>query len=122
MTYTVKAGDNLFRIALNHGLTLTALAQYNHITPPYTIYIGQVIAIPGTGGPVVTPPPVTPTPPTGYFYHVTQPGEYLLSIARLYGSQDWYTLAVLNNLSYPYVILQGQRILIPSNWGSGTSG
>jgi LysM repeat protein len=45
-TYTVKAGDNLFRIAFNCGLTTEQLARTNNIPFPYTIYPGQVIKYP----------------------------------------------------------------------------
>lgn len=45
-TYTVVLGDNLFRIALNHGTTYLTLAQMNNIPAPYTVYPGQVINLP----------------------------------------------------------------------------
>jgi LysM repeat protein len=45
-TYTVVLGDNLFRIALNHGTTFQILAQMNNIPAPYTVYPGQVINLP----------------------------------------------------------------------------
>jgi LysM repeat protein len=45
-TYTVKAGDNLFRIALNNGIDLNILAAYNNISDPAKIYVGQVIRFP----------------------------------------------------------------------------
>jgi len=46
-TYTVQRGDTLFRIALNHGLTMGQLAQANNIINPDIIYAGQVLIIPG---------------------------------------------------------------------------
>ena len=45
-TYVVKAGDNLYRIAIAFGLTYQQLAQYNGITDPNDIYVGQVLRIP----------------------------------------------------------------------------
>jgi putative chitinase len=45
-TYTVKRGDNLFRIAQAFGLTYQQLASYNGITDPNQIYVGQVLQIP----------------------------------------------------------------------------
>jgi LysM repeat protein len=45
-TYVVKRGDNLYRIALAFGLTYQQLAQYNGITDPNDIYVGQVLRIP----------------------------------------------------------------------------
>jgi LysM repeat protein len=45
-TYTVKRGDNLYRIALAFGLTYQQLAAYNGISDPDDIYAGQVLRIP----------------------------------------------------------------------------
>lgn len=45
-TYTVKLGDNLFRIGLNNGTTYQKLAELNAIAPPYTVFVGQVIKLP----------------------------------------------------------------------------
>ena len=45
-TYIVQNGDNLFRIALLHVLNYMYLAQYNGITNPANIYVGQVLKIP----------------------------------------------------------------------------
>jgi LysM repeat protein len=45
-TYTVKLGDNLFRIALNNGTTYQKLAELNGIAPPYTVFVGQVLKLP----------------------------------------------------------------------------
>lgn len=44
-TYTVMAGDNLFRIATNHGLTLNKLCELNGIKPNSVISAGQVLRI-----------------------------------------------------------------------------
>jgi LysM repeat protein len=45
-TYTVRRGDNLFRIALRFGTTVAALSQANNISNPNLIYVGQVLRIP----------------------------------------------------------------------------
>jgi LysM repeat protein len=44
-TYTVKAGDNLFRIALKYNTTVVAIQAANGLTSTY-IYVGQVLIIP----------------------------------------------------------------------------
>lgn len=44
--YTVRAGDNLSRIAARYGSTVSALARANGLYYPYTIYTGQRIYIP----------------------------------------------------------------------------
>jgi LysM repeat protein len=44
--HTVQAGENLFRIGLRFGYTVTELAAYNGITNPDRLEIGQQIKIP----------------------------------------------------------------------------
>jgi len=50
-THVVQPGENLFRIALNHGLTTQALAAVNGIRcpPSCTIRVGQILNIPSSG-------------------------------------------------------------------------
>ena len=42
-TYIVKDGDNLYRIAVNHGLTLSQLCKLNGLKPNSNITRGQVL-------------------------------------------------------------------------------
>jgi LysM repeat protein len=44
--HIVLRGENLFRIALNHGTTVAILSQINGITDPTRIYVGQKIYLP----------------------------------------------------------------------------
>jgi len=47
-TYTVRAGDNLWKIAheeLGNGAQWTALASLNHLTDPWIIRAGQVLLL-----------------------------------------------------------------------------
>lgn len=50
--HVVQAGENLYRIGLQYGLSWVIIAQYNGITDPNAITVGQEIRI----------PPTTPTP------------------------------------------------------------
>ena len=50
--YTVKRGDTLFGIALDHGQDYREMAAWNNITNPSVIQVGQVLR--------VTPPPGAP--------------------------------------------------------------
>lgn len=43
--YTVKAGDNLYRIAVNHGLTLAELLELNGLSSGANITSGQQLRI-----------------------------------------------------------------------------
>lgn len=46
LTYVVKRGDNMYRIARKHGLTLAQLAAWNpQIKNPAKIYAGQVLIV-----------------------------------------------------------------------------
>lgn len=47
-TYTVKSGDTLYNIALKYNTTYQKLAEYNNISNPSIIYVGQKLRIPGT--------------------------------------------------------------------------
>jgi lipoprotein NlpD len=74
-TYTVKRGDTLYQIALDHGLDYRELAAWNNIDNVNVIRVGQVLvlasptATPGVASaeanvstaPLVTTPPVTPS-------------------------------------------------------------
>ena len=51
MTYTVKAGDSLSRIAARNGLTLAQLLQANpRITDPNRINVGDIVNLPDSSG------------------------------------------------------------------------
>ncbi len=43
--YTVKKGDTLYSIGLEHGFDYKEIAQINQIDPPYTIQIGQSLKL-----------------------------------------------------------------------------
>lgn len=45
-TYTVRPGDNLFRIALSHHVTVVGMAAQNDIGAPYTVRVGQELCVP----------------------------------------------------------------------------
>jgi LysM repeat protein len=44
-TYTVKAGDTLYSIAIKYGTTVAAIASANNIANPNQINVGQVLII-----------------------------------------------------------------------------
>jgi LysM repeat protein len=106
-THTVQAGENLFRIALKYGLTYQKLAAHNGIANPNFIVVGQVLKIPAEGDDDTTPPPVD-----GTRYHTVQANENLFRVALKY-NMLYTVLAEANDLSYPYTIYPGQRLVIP---------
>ena len=55
VTYTVKKGDTLSKIAAAYGMNYKTLAEYNGISNPDLIKVGQKINIPGTSAAVEAP-------------------------------------------------------------------
>jgi len=107
-TYTVQPGDNLFRIALRHNLTVQALAQANNITNPGLIQVGQVLSIP-----LSQTMPTQPQTPSGCAnVYVVKPGDNLFRIALRYNYSQYY-LAQYNNIANPSLVYVGQPICIP---------
>ena len=53
MTYTVKKGDNLTKIANKYDATVAELVTVNNIKNPDKIYVGQVLEIPGASAPEI---------------------------------------------------------------------
>ncbi|MBB1472507.1 MULTISPECIES: peptidoglycan DD-metalloendopeptidase family protein [unclassified Luteimonas] len=47
---TVQKGDNLYRLAVNNGISPLDLAMWNSVQPPYTIYPGQRLRLYPSGG------------------------------------------------------------------------
>lgn len=52
-TYTVKKGDTLYSIGLEFGYSYKEIAEFNDITPPYPIKIGQVLKLKPKAAPAV---------------------------------------------------------------------
>jgi LysM repeat protein len=62
-TYIVKRGDNLSRIARSFNTTVLAIQKANKLTG-VTIFVGQVLIIPGADGSITTPTTGTPSTAT----------------------------------------------------------
>jgi LysM repeat protein len=114
--YVVKPGDNLFRIALNHGLTTDELARANGITDPTRIYVGQRLVIPTPGAYSSSSAATTAASPAGSSY-VVKRGDTLSRIAQIHGVSA-QALAQTNGIANPSKIYVGQVLSIP---GSGQS-
>lgn len=112
-TYVVQPGDNLFRIALNHGLTTQALASANGISNLSRVYVGQVLRIPGPGSTTVaSAAPTTRTESATSSTYVVKRGETLYRIAVNHGV-SLQALAQANSILNPSHIYTGQRLTIP---------
>jgi LysM repeat protein len=126
--HVVAPGETLYSIALQYNSSVDAIASTNRIDYPFTINVGQQLAIPAGaeyGGPPQVDnfgPPPGNAPAPGDFYqtvpgnaslHLVAPGETLYSIALQY-STSVDAIAGANRIPYPYTIGVGQQLLVPA--------
>lgn len=111
-TYTVQRGDNLTRIAQQHGVSLNELLAANNLTRDAVIRVGQVITIPagGSDAPVPSAPGTTASVASGTTYTVVS-GDSLSRIASRHGVTVT-ALRSVNNLQGD-LIRVGQTLSIP---------
>ncbi len=115
-THVVQRGETLFRIALNHGVTVDALRAANGVVGN-TIYAGQVLIIPagtgaaGAGAAAPVSQPVVSNLTDGG-YHTVQRGENLFRIGLRYGV-GVAAIQAANGIAGTTIYV-GQRLVIPS--------
>ena len=102
-TYTVKAGDTLYGISNQFGVSVTELASLNNIYGS-TLKIGTVLTIPNTTG----------TNPNTMFMYTVKKGDSLYSIANKYNT----TVQKIIDLNYlkSTNLSIGQVLRIPENY------
>lgn len=90
-SYTVVAGDSLWKIANKYGITVDSLKKANNLTGDI-IYPGQVLVIPAITGtaPAPSASPAAEKPPADNtkwpdVTYIVQPGDTATSIARKFG-------------------------------------
>jgi len=93
--YTIKAGDNLWKIANKYGTSATALMKANNLKTT-SLNIGQKIEVPDQ------------------YTHFVNYGETLWSISQKRGV-DYSELVKLNGIKNPSNLYVGQKIKIPQN-------
>lgn len=99
--YTVNPGDSLLAIAELFGVSWIEIAEANGILNANQIYPGQTLKIP-THTPGISPE----------FTHEVRAGQTLYSISLIYGVPV-LSIAKANGLTTPYVIYEGQILVIP---------
>lgn len=107
VSYTVRPGDTLTRLALNYNTTVQAIISANSLTGSW-LYVGQVLRIPSS----VPPPETTPTPPAGGYYYTVQRGDTLFAIGQRLGV-NIYRIAEANSLLNLNRIYAGVSLFIP---------
>lgn len=115
VTHVVNAGETLFTIALQYGLTVEELAAANNVNQTDVLTPGQTLIVPVAGGSTTAVEPTAETPTTttaGEQVHIVAAGENLYRIGLRYGFTV-EQLATYNNIANPDRISVGQEILIP---------
>jgi LysM repeat protein len=106
--YRVRRGDTLGHIAKRHGTTVDMLVAMNDLDQTHFIKPGQILSVPAkrpTEVPVVREP-LQPQRPQRYR---VEAGDSLSVIAARFDTTV-ATLAMLNGLSRPYLIMPGQDL------------
>jgi lipoprotein-anchoring transpeptidase ErfK/SrfK len=104
-SYVVKPGDTLYKIAVQHGLTMQEIAEANGIWNYDHIEVGQLLVIPGID--------VAPAVSSGATTYVVQRGDTLFRIAANHGLQT-STVAQANGITNFDRIYAGQTLTIPA--------
>lgn len=93
----VRRGDTAYGIARRHNVSLRALIERNGLRPPYTLRVGQALAIPKART------------------YTVRKGDTLYSIAKRH-SVDLNALIRVNGVKPPYIIHVGQTLRLPGRW------
>ena len=102
-TYIVKAGDTLYGISNQYGVSVNDLISINNVNPS-NLQIGQVLNIPSNSG----------TNPSNSFPYVVKKGDTLYSIAKKY---DTTTSVLIDFNKLKSINLSiGQIIMIPETY------
>jgi len=114
ITYEVRWGDTLSRIARQYSTTVEAIMARNpRITNASQVYAGMVLIIPaGTTTPATAQ--TTPAPPAPSGSYIVQRGDTLSSIARRFGTTVQALLEANPTLTDRNTVYAGQRLVIPA--------
>ncbi|MGN0929539.1 MAG: LysM peptidoglycan-binding domain-containing protein [Alphaproteobacteria bacterium] len=123
---TVKKGDTLYSIAQSENIKVYDLAEFNKISSPYTLKIGQKISIPNnknlstTQVVKTTTNVITNLDKTKSFieepkidFVTIKKGDTIYSIAKN-NNVPLKDLIIRNNLKPPYTLSIGQKIYMPN--------
>jgi len=101
--HTVSKGENLSKIARQYNTSVDDIVSANDIPNPSLISIDQELVI-----------PAGIIPPSGPTYKVKK-GDTLNEIAKSHNT-SWHTLARLNDLTDPNLIIAGQDLMLPDTY------
>lgn len=102
----VKAGDSLWEIAQRHRTSVDVLKRLNDLPGHGTIYVGNLLKVPGTSAPKQRYRMVERS-------YTVRPGDHLTLIAQRHGVSV-RTLIVRNKLPKNGLVQIGRKLAIPS--------
>ncbi len=119
LTYTVQAGDTLWKIARKYNCSITEImaANSDRIKNPNRIHAGWQLKIPQSGAPITgsTPDAVLPENKKSGRYIVRQ-GDTLWKIAKKYGCSVSEIISLNRELIRdPALIYSGWELKVPQN-------
>ena len=119
LTYTVQAGDTLWKIARKYNCSITGImvANSDRIKNPNRIHAGWQLKIPQSGAPITggTPDAVLPENEKSGIYIVRQ-GDTLWKIARKYGCSVAEIISLNRELiRNPALIYSGWELKVPQD-------
>ena len=121
ITYIVKSGDSLSKIARDQGVSVALLMQANRLNSASIIRPGQSLIIPEQKTPgTVVEVSSTPVPLRGAVTHIVKKGDNLTRIAAIYGVSI-KDIMQWNNLADAGRIRVGQSLVV-SEGGSNDAG
>lgn len=109
LSYRVRRGDTLGRIARRYGSSVRALQRANGLASPNRIRVGQALRIPSSGAAASAARPTASSPPAT---HVVRRGDTLSKIAGRYGTTV-RALQRANGLANIDSLRVGQRLQVP---------
>lgn len=111
--YRVQSGDTLLRIGGKFGVSASVIQEFNNISNPNRIRVGQLLKIPTSAASTnIAPVTQEPAPQEPKTYRVVA-GDTLWGIARKLGVSA-SKLAEVNNINNANFIRVGQLLTVPS--------
>jgi len=95
--YTVRAGDSVYKLATQYGITTNDIIFANQLSNPDRLAIGQALII-----------------PVNFFEYTVKRGDSLYLIARRYNTSISRILEANPSITVPSSIYIGQSIRIPT--------
>lgn len=97
LIYTVRAGDSVYKIANQYGITTSDIIFANQLFNPDRLAIGQALVI-----------------PVDYFEYIVRRGDSLYAIAQRYNISVSRLLEANPSITNPSSIFIGQSIRVPT--------